>query len=369
MYQRELLSDNEALNKINIEVTDFLSLSPRLKEILKQQSITAQQLEAQEEDNFENMLSRMCGNRDHIYWTRKCNEKFNNGCGKDFEFDKKGKPITYRDSCINPFCSDKTCIDCRIAIARLTFRSFFYAYDLWRKPKQKWLHIILGSPRVKKLTKDSLIIFRKKLHSFLNYMRKEYRNPHIIGVFDIAYDGKTYYLHFHMAMRLRGYMNEKVINKIALEIGLKYKRADGDFARSPEALIDYFSKRLAGKFEHENNKTSWTYDNLFTPEEYFELFYRKKKFLTKGFKGKLIRDIRRKIKMSLIKIEDFVSPIFTNNKKRKTCQFCENPYFIRIFVEDPFKSEDKPPNFIGEIEILYNPGIVKSVIEVTKIIK
>lgn len=341
----------------------LLRLDPRLREILEQQEITNQQLEVQHSYNtYENMVSRLCKNKDHIYWKRICDL-----CKKDFEFDKNGKVIIYKDFCGNPYCNDYDCLKYRIYFAKLVLKSYFYAFPTWRGRDQNWLHLILGKKRIKNITSTTLKDFRKDVIKVLNYMRKEYRNPHMIAVLDMAYDGMTFYLHSHIAMRLRGRMDEKKLNEFAFKNNLKYKRADGKYSRKPKPLINYFAQRLAGKFEHENNKTSWLYSDLFTPEEYFNFFYGKKRFLTRGFNSKQVKEVKKKIKEGIRLLEEAISSNYTNNEKRKTCQFCNHPEFIREFVEDPNKLELKPPGNMPDIEFFYNPGIVKSKIEVIKI--
>lgn len=288
---------------------------------------------------LKSFLNRLCNNRNHEYWKRICRL-----CKKDFEHDKKGKAIVYKDFCGSPYCKDKDCFKSRLGLAKLILKSYFYAFSTWRERNQRWLHIILGKKRVVKITTKTLKDFRKDIIKFLNFMRKEYRNPHMIAIMDIAHDGKTFYLHYHVAMRLRGHMDEKKLNEISLKNNLKYKRADGNYSRKPGQLINYFSKRLAGSFEHEQDGSSWMYQDLFSPKEYYNIFYRNKRFLTRGFNSKQVKDVKKKIKEGLLRLEETISPNNTNNEQRTTCQYCGNPEYEREFVEDPTKSNEKPPD-------------------------
>ena len=329
----------------------------RLIEILDLQENNKQQLEVQVKDTFENMLTRLCLARDHIFWKDICN-KISGGCGHDFQLDEDGKSIIKTDYCNNPFCDSKNCFRYRVSMFKLILQSYFYAFPTWKGRNQKWLHFILGQKRIKKINEDSLKDLRKDVIKFLKYMKENYKNPHMIAVFDIAYDGKTFYLHYHVAMRLRGYMDEKKLNEISLKNNLKYKRADGDYARKPKSIINYFAQRLAGSFGHKRDETQFMYYDLFTPEEYFNYFYRKKKFLTRGFDGKQIKEVLKKIKEDSFRLEESVSPNNTNNRMRKSCQNCGHWDKVREYVEDPNKLKDKPPDPSSglKIEVVYLGG-------------
>ena len=330
-------------------VSDTAILDNRSKQILIQQELTKKQLEVQQPNPVELFLLRMCGTRDHIYWKRVCKD-----CKNDFEADKDGNPIIYKDFCGSPYCQDSECYTSRIKLAKLILKSYFYVFPTWRERRQRWLHIILGQQRTPKITPTTLKDFRKSVMKVLNYLRKEYNNPHMIAVLDIAYNGKTFYLHCHVAMRIRGYMNEKEINKFSLKNNLKYKRADGLYSRKPKGLINYFAQRLAGKFEHDNNSTSWNYADLFSPEEYLDLFYRKKRFLTRGFNSEEVKKVRKKIKEGLLRFEETLSPKNTNNGQQKVCQFCGCKDFEREFLDNPNKSNKPPPDNLEypEIEVI-----------------
>ncbi len=326
----------------NTKASDGL-MNADLIELLIQQKDSQIQSELGEEelknnDKFNVMESRLCKNRDTQYWFNKCSD-----CKKDFDKDKNGVRKVYRDSCGNPYCNDAYCIVGRISTAKDILKSYFYAFPTWREARQRWLHYVVGQERVDCITHEIMINFRKRVSGFLNYLRKELRNPHMIGILDISYDGETFYLHYHLAMRLRGYMNEEEINKVALtKFKVKYNRFKGEnYSRKPQGLINYFANRLAGKFEHDGNGTSWLYSDFFSEKEYFDLFCSKKRFITKGFTSSIVKEVRKKIKAGLFNGEAVVSPKDTNIGNHRTCQHCGSQNFERIFVEKPSK---KPPD-------------------------
>jgi len=321
----------------------------RCRQILLQEQITKKQLEVQQPNPIELFLSRMCNVKDHVYWKRICKT-----CKKDFEYDKDNNPIIYKDFCGSPYCNDSECYTSRISLAKFILKSYFYVFPTWRERRQRWLHIILGQQRIFEITSTTLKDFRKSVMKVLNFLRSKYNNPHMIAILDLAYNGKTFYLHSHVAMRIRGYMDEKEINKFSLKNNLKYKRADGLYSRRPKQLINYFAQRLAGKFEHDNNSTSWGYADLFSPEEYLSLFYRKKRFLTRGFNSKEVKKVRKKIKEGLLRFEETLSPNNTNNGQQKVCQFCGCKEYEREFVNNPNKANKPPPDSLEypKIEVI-----------------
>lgn len=334
------------LDPLKHEIKRAGNLDFRSKQILQQQLITEKQLEIQQPNPTEVFLLKMCNVREHVYWKRICKS-----CKKDFEHDKKGEPIIYKDFCGSPYCKDNECYTSRIGLAKLILKSYFYVFKTWRENRQRWLHLIFGQKRISKITPTTLKDFRKRVMKVLNFLRKKYKNPHMIAILDLAFNGETFFLHFHVAMRIRGYMNEKEINEFSFKNNLKYKRADGFYSRRPKQLINYFAQRLAGKFEHDKNATSWAYADLFSPEEYLNLFYRKKRFLTRGFDSKQVKEIRKKIKEGLLRFEETLSPNYTNNGQQKVCQFCGFKDYERAFLDNPNKAGKPPPDSLEYPEI------------------
>ncbi len=285
---------------------------------------------------FDCMSERLCNNRLHYFWKKVCSD-----CKKDFE-SRDGKPIVYKDFCGNPYCKDKECLRYRVGIAKLVLKSYFYAFPTWRERNQRWIHLIVGQKRIKKITSDSLSIFRKNVSNFLNFLRKELRNPHLIAVQDQSFDGETYYFHYHVAMRIRGHMDYDVLQNRSKKHNLVFHKADGGYSRKSSSLINYFSKRFAGSFEHANKGTGWMYADNFSLEEYFHLFHRKKRFLTRGFDSKMVKKIKKEIKDGLLLNAVGVVGSFLNTNNR-ICQYCNSSDYKVVPVDDPNKEEYPPP--------------------------
>ena len=306
---------------------------PLLKEKQKEQ-----EKRERKENAFSCMISRLCVNKEPYFWKKKCLS-----CGGDFELHKegknKGKPIIYQDYCGNPYCDESQCVKYRIGFAKLGLKSYFYAFPTWRERKQKWLHLIIGQKRIKNPTSENISLFRKNTSKFLNFLRKELRNPHIIAVFDQSFNGETYYFHFHVAMRIRGHMDYKYLQEKAKGFNVGFHKADGGYSRKPKGLINYFAKRLSGRFEHENKGSAWGYSDKFSHLEYFNLFHRKKRFLTKGFNSKFVKEIKKKFKEGSLFINTIgvVCSTYPNNDKCVYCGFFE---FDCVQTEKPDYIDD-----------------------------
>ena len=353
LYNKDGTFTKESYKKANskyISQEDFLNWEER--KIIQEQEKCNFQLALQNNDSsallkqqqqqdflFQQMRSRLCKYCDPYFYKRKCED-----CAGDFDkLDKEGNPLLFKITCGSPYCKDEECLNSRLFVARLCIKSYFLYYKTWRAKRQRWLHFTISHKRIKKPKKEDLLKQRKNLNQVLKYIKDEFNNPHLLGVQDISHNTNGFHFHNHFAMRLRN-INEEKLNAFCFSKDMKYTRQS--ITGAPN-LINYFAKRYVGMFEHKSKGTDWMFADKFTEREYFNLFYRTKRFISKGFNTQEIKKIKEKIREGLIDFEEVVTCNYTNNRMNKICPSCQSSSFLRVRVN---KEGKIPPPCLYELE-------------------
>lgn len=288
---------------------------------------------------IQNFLARLCEGHDKLYRSKKCVE-----CGSSFEYDKEGKPIRYLMTCNSPFCKDEECFKKRYMIAKKYFEVYFNAYSSWKtKRGSRWIHEVFGFPRVNKLTKSYLSKCKKQLYNFLKAREKKFDiKIKGVGVRDLSYDvekvGEEFYLHFHFAKRFSASEDLIELNSLASKYGLKYSKIG---VRKRSGLINYFSKRHAGYFGHKKKETNWSFQDLFSAEDYIDIFRGERKTFSCGFSRKEIRLLKERYLAFRTRLEEALGSKEQQTTDTKQCQKCGCREYSWIFENEV---HDPPPN-------------------------
>jgi len=190
---------------------------------------------------------------------------------------------------------------------------------------------------------------------FLKLEREGFRIKGI-GVRDISHNDEGYFIHFHYA--LRPFFNPKnqkkaseVLKKMN-DIGSKMsipvkpnwhtwdeKAQKNKPLKDAHNLIDYFSKRHAGQFEHDYTHTSWKFKDIMDEETYMRSFHGGVKALTVGFSRKekkfIIKEFREFLKREAFEL--------TCNQKDTINRDLSGFRLVRWYIETK-PPPNKPPD-------------------------
>jgi len=295
-------------------------------------------------DNYhlKQMLNNICVNQEPRFYKKTCRD-----CNGDFEHDDEGKPITYQYFCENPFCKSEDCFTYRQRIFKKLLTGFFNFYPAWRnKRNNRWVHFSIGAERQSLPTRKELININKRVKAFVKDYNETFSILRGCYIRDFSYDqikeGEEWFIHFHFAVRPMKQEQFIEIQNLAIKHKLLYNYIG---FRKSENLINYFAKRCAGKFGHEQFKTNFMFADVLTSQEYFDIFHRSRKIYFTGLKQGEIKRLRNCLEEILHKCEAFVlvnTELPTN--RRTTCQHCGS----KLFLKQEIKLEERkpPPNEI-----------------------
>jgi len=272
-------------------------------------------------------------------------------------------------SCKCPYCNKLSCMELRKKEFHMTLNSFFQYH---KNKKDKVSHCSFGFPRVLKeqVTPDFIKRMRKSLNKVKKSLIGKNNTLRAFGVLDVAYnpEDKTFFFHWHLAVFFphwhRGNLPYQTLNDICVKEGLKFNRFESKetekLFKNPIALLDYMSKRPAGILEHwTGNQASYSkYSDWFTPQEYFNIFYREKKVFVWGYSKTEKQWLKAQFK------RNFLSSIIGNNKHLYTKEegeiLPENYHLLKFFIEDLSNYTKPPPNNLNDLNnlVMYLGGPV-----------
>jgi len=318
------------------------------KEFWKKKEYIEEKQRRRAEAKF-NLLKRfhynLCSNRmiGQGYMMPVCSDCFDKGDKVPRLIDvKSGRGLYIKMNCLSPYCDDEDCVSNRKALNFLKLGGFAISQEESKSKKNTWRHVILGCDRInlKDFNKNFIIENAKNLRNFLKVWKKQ--NPSILnkgdfylkglGVMDLAYDStdNSIFLHYHLIVRpYKGMLSSKQLiklNKISKNHKLKvvfikqkdklkdfncenmeefsindynnYSKTKSEITLNKEFgnntlnLVSYLSKRLSGLYGHEEFNSNFMLKDLFSEEEYFNIFKNTKRFYSFGWSGKYSKWIK-----------------------------------------------------------------------------
>ncbi len=312
-------------------------------EPVKIEFLTPKQLEDKKFKIFQNNI---CFGKEKTKFKKACRD-----CRKEFEAYEDGKPQFYTYTCGSPYCKDKDCFLQRKLAGKIYFETHFHTRENWKK-SNRCMHIVLGFPRMDELpTREQLANMRLQAMRFLNDDLSKKLKLYIkgAGILDIAYsEEKGYYFHFHIAL-MKLSINKRVLrsmNEFGFKRGLKIKVIG---YRKLDSVIDYFSKRFAGKFQHNTHSNSWMFAERISQRDFFNIFNRSRKSFTVGFTVKEKKYLKWKFKNQIREANLLSSNalLTTNDEKCVHCG-CREFRMVR-HIENHVK---KPPDFSKDYKLV-----------------
>jgi len=262
----------------------------------------------------ERLATRIEGCGNYGWMVLKCED-----CQK-IVLDKEGKPITYANTCLSPFCKNPACQDNRI---RISYQRIF------KTPfKHKLLqHLIFGFSRTKFVKKQELRNQIKIMKEWFKEMEKLGYN--LSGIYGRDFSGpkKDIYVHYHGAFEPLGDLKKliaismiarkKVMDKTGAKFTARWKPV-----RRKKGLLRYIAHRLAGILGDLRDRNKWYgFQDLMHIDDYAGNIYRQKRIFSHL--------------LALPKAETYV-PYMLNNRTEK-CPFCssKNLKFVLMMEKPP----------------------------------
>lgn len=228
-------------------------------------------------------------------------------------------------SCYSPFCQDPECIKNR---KRLVF-TYLKGFNISSK---KVLHIVFGFPHVPKFTKDIKDHHNKVFDKIKLKMKKLGTPLKMIICRDLNGSKGDLYVHYHsLNLPVKDWrkfrQNLFICQKSIGGFSIKFKHY-----RNKLRMYKYFAKRSAGVFQNEGDKDkdAFGFPKLMNLEEYFDCFYKVRKFKLIGLKP------RRKTS---------VLALLLDNSTLK-CPVCGQTHFEIIRNED-LPNPNPPPDLVS----------------------
>ena len=294
---------------------------------------------------YKQMMNNICQNFEPRFYKKVCKD-----CKQDFEVKAGGDPPTYRYYCQNSYCKSNPCYVYRLMVYKELFTGFFNFYSAWRiKRNSKWVHFSIGAKRQSQPTRKELNQINRNVNSFVKEYNETFSTLRGLFVRDFSYDkslvGEEWFIHFHFAVRPMKKEDFKEIQDLAEKHNLHYSYFG---FRKSDWLIDYFSKRCAGKFEHECHETDWMFADLMDSRTYFETFHRSRNTWFTGMKEGEVKRLRKNLKQILRECEALT--LSSKKYQQEIAKYCVHCGSDRFLKQEIKIEGNKPPPDSTEIE-------------------